>query len=155
VSGGFAPPRYPAVFVHVPPHRGGLLLGLPANPKKFDGGRPPLSRFCLDQVAPQNVTGAPGTALRSPTTNVPAARYWNRVVGWASAAGSPVSAPAKAAWTVPGPSGCAGRSVHAAAPVASVTPRQVCADAPAPSVKTTGRSGSGAIPVVDATASFA
>jgi len=59
----------PGVVDHVPPHAGGVLLRLFANPLKLAEASPPLREFTFDHRAPQNVTEP--VSLLSPTTKEP------------------------------------------------------------------------------------
>ena len=70
VFGGFE--LLPGLLVQLSPQTGGLVLTVEAKPLKLGGALPPLSTFCLDQVALQNVTVlGPTAAVMSPNTKEP------------------------------------------------------------------------------------
>jgi hypothetical protein len=69
VSGGFE--LLPGLLVQLSAQTGGLLLMLEAKPLKLGEAFPPLSEFCFDQVALQNVTVPPTPAVLPPMTKEP------------------------------------------------------------------------------------
>ncbi len=84
VAGGAA--LLPPDVVHVPPATGGVLERVLAKPLNAAVGLPPDSLFAFAQDDDQNVTVAPTTAERSPTTKAPRPRYVKTVVPPAIAA---------------------------------------------------------------------
>jgi hypothetical protein len=62
-SGGSGGPElFPGLLVQVSPQTGGFVLMVEAKPLKPSGALPPLSKFKLDQSAPQNVSVPAPTA---------------------------------------------------------------------------------------------